>query len=483
MGGTTAKLVDAPTFDGRGIAATLPRSEVEEAIAGKGDVSLKLEVKARPDGAADFEAHTLEIDWDRADLERMLEQASGDQVTLTFDAGELADVIDPDVEGQALRERVAVLTVAIAAATAGTASYVATTTAHHDTATPSYAYVHSTAPIEQVSDAATGGGYQAADTSDVVSRQLENQGVELASDAATGGYTQATVQGAEQYAGYQHASAPTPEIASDAGTGGYTQETVQGAEQYAGYQHAVAPTPDQVSDAASGGGYAQETVQGAAAYAGYQHAAAPAPEQVSDAATGGYSQDTGDLVSRQMANQSPAEQVSDAATGGYTQETVQGAEQYAGYQHAAAPVQHAGDAASTARVHEAQLQSTTGSGPELTSDAATGGYAQETVQGAEQYAGYQHSAAPSVAAGAEMADVHNVVSDAGTAGGTGATELRSDASTGGYTAPAATPSVADSGSSFDAPGTPGLIAGGIALLITGAALVTGKTRRKDPKPA
>ena len=65
MGGTTAKLVDAPTFDGRGIAATLPRSEVEEAIAGKGDVSLKLEVKARPEGAADFEAHTLEIDWDR----------------------------------------------------------------------------------------------------------------------------------------------------------------------------------------------------------------------------------------------------------------------------------------------------------------------------------------------------------------------------------------------------------------------------------
>ena len=61
MGGTTAKLVDAPNFDGRSIAATLPRSEVEEAIAGKGDVSLKLEVKARPEGAADFEAHTLEI--------------------------------------------------------------------------------------------------------------------------------------------------------------------------------------------------------------------------------------------------------------------------------------------------------------------------------------------------------------------------------------------------------------------------------------
>jgi hypothetical protein len=43
--------------------------------------------------------------------------------------------------------------------------------------------------------------------------------------------------------------------------------------------------------------------------------------------------------------------------------------------------------------------------------------------------------------------------------------------------------VGDSGTSFDTPGAPGLIAGGIALLITGAALVTGKGRRKDPKPA
>jgi hypothetical protein len=425
MGGTTAKLVDAPTFDGRSIAATLPRSEVEEAIAGKGEVSLKLEVKARPEGAADFEAHTLEIDWDRADLERMLEQAPGDQVTLTFDAGELADIIEPDVEGQALRERVAVLTVAVAAAAAGTAGYVATTTAHHESTAPSYAYVHSTAPIEQVSDAGTGGYSQAAPSSDVVSRQMENQGVELASDAATGGYTQETVQGAEGYAGYQHSVAPTPEIASDAATGGYSQDTGDVVTR----QVANLPTPDQVSDAASGGGYAQETVQGAEGYAGYVHPTA-ASDLTSDAASGG----------------------------GYSQETVQGAEGYAGYQHSGAPA------------------------PEMASDAATGGYSQETVQGAEGYAGYQHSAAPSVATGAEMTDVHNVVSDAA-AGGAAGTELRSDASTGGYTAPTATPTAGDSGTSFDTPGAPGLIAGGIALLITGAALVTGKSRRKDPKPA
>jgi hypothetical protein len=203
---------------------------------------------------------------------------------------------------------------------------------------------------------------------------------------------------------------------------------VQGAGGYAGYQHSVAPTPEIASDAATGG-YTQETVQGAEGYAGYVHPTA-ASDLTSDAASGG----------------------------GYAQETVQGAEGYAGYQHSGAPA------------------------PEMASDAATGGYSQETVPGAEQYAGYQHSAAPSVAAGAEMTDVHNVVSDAA-AGGAAGTELRSDASTGGYTAPTATPSVGDSGTSFDTPGAPGLIAGGIALLITGAALVTGKSRRKDPKPA
>ena len=53
-----------------------------------------------------------------------------------------------------------------------------------------------------------------------------------------------------------------------------------------------------------------------------------------------------------------------------TQETVQGAEQYAGYVHPTAAA-------------------------DVTSDAASGGgYTQETVEGAGQYAGYQHAAAP-----------------------------------------------------------------------------------------
>src|SRR6266508_1824941 len=395
MGGTTAKLVDAPTFDGPGIAATLPRSEVEQAIARKGDVSLKLEVEARPDGAADFEAHTLEIGWDRADLERLLEESSGDEVMLTFDARELAEVIDPDVEGQLLRERVAVLTVAVAAATAGTAGYVATTMAHHESKPTSYAYVHSTAPIDQVSDAASGGGYGAA--------TVQPTSVEQVSDAASGG-------------GY-----PAASVEDAATAGGYTAGGIQ-------------PTSiEQVSDAASAGGYTAGGIQPTSV------------EQVSDAATGGYTPaapaDQGDVVSRAAANQEAAQgDVLSRAVANDQAGTVQGAGQYAGYQHATAPT------------------------PELTSDAASGG-------------GYQADTA-GAASVSKTADVHNVVTEAASG-----PELMSDAATGGYTAPTATPAATEGGGTFDTPATPGLIAGGIALLITGAAFVTGKARVRKAHPA
>jgi hypothetical protein len=474
MGGTTAKLVDAPTFDGRGIAATLPRSEVEQAVARKGDVSLKLEVEARPDGAADFEAHTLEIGWDRADLERLLEESSGDEVTLTFDARELAEVIDPDVEGQLLRERVAVLTVAVAAATAGTAGYVATTMAHHESKPTSYAYVHSTAPIDQVSDAASGGGYGAATVQPTSVEQVSDAAsgggyptasiedaataggytaggiqptsVEQATDAATaGGYTAGGVQptSVEQVSdaasgGGYTAAAPTEDAAT---AGGYTaggmqpSQSVQGAEQYAGYQHPTAAPVEQVADAATAGGYTAGGIQPTSI------------EQVSDAATGGYTQaapaDQGDVVSRAAANQEAAQgDVLSRAVANDQAGTVQGAGQYAGYQHPTAPT------------------------PELTSDAASGG-------------GYQADTAAGAASASKTADVHNIVTDAGSGG----PELMSDAATGGYTAPTATPAATGGGGTFDTPATPGLIAGGIALLITGAAFATGKARVRRTHPA
>jgi len=385
---TTAKLADAPAFDGRGIPATFARSEVEDALAADGDVALRLEISRRADGADDFEAHTLEIAWDRSELEGLLEKTSGDAVTLTFDAGQLADAMDADVEAHDLRERVLVLTVAAATAAAGSAGYLVTSQ-HHQAAPTPQAYVYSSAPSELVTDAPTG-GYVAPDTA------------------------------AAPAAGYVHSAAPIEQVSDVASTGGGYAE----AAPAAGYVHSAAPV-EQVSDvASSGGGYTQaaelqsDAATGgyaeAAPAAGYVHSAAPV-EQVSDVASsgGGYTQ--------------AAELQSDAATGGYAQP-----EQAAGYVHSSAPIEQVSDVASTG-----------------------GGYSESAPA-----AGYVHSSAPI-----------EQTSDVASSGGGYASEVTASGT-----------SATSAGGGVDVPA--GVIAGGIALLITGAAFVTGRGRfTRPPRPA
>jgi hypothetical protein len=109
---TRARLVDEASLEGRGISTTLPRSEVEEAIASAGGpAQLALDIRAGD------EEHKLAIAWDREDLERILGGTSGDSVVLTFDRDELASAVAGDFEAHGLRERVAVLAVAAATAT------------------------------------------------------------------------------------------------------------------------------------------------------------------------------------------------------------------------------------------------------------------------------------------------------------------------------------------------------------------------------
>jgi hypothetical protein len=119
---STARLADPAGFDfeARGITATIPRTEVEEALHSDMSPELFLDV-ARP---GDDEFHTVMVSWDRGDLERILEASSGDAVKLTFDREELAYAIGDDVEAHGLREKAAVLTViaGIAGAAAGTAA-------------------------------------------------------------------------------------------------------------------------------------------------------------------------------------------------------------------------------------------------------------------------------------------------------------------------------------------------------------------------
>src|SRR5207247_5590916 len=87
---------------------------------GDGPVELTFDV-VRAGGSA----QTISMTWERPDLEHALQSAEGEELALVFDADELERAIDePDVEAQGLREKAAVLTVAVAAiaGTAGSAS-------------------------------------------------------------------------------------------------------------------------------------------------------------------------------------------------------------------------------------------------------------------------------------------------------------------------------------------------------------------------
>ncbi|HVD25086.1 MAG TPA: hypothetical protein VNB86_03745 [Gaiellaceae bacterium] len=111
-----AALVPAPGV-GEGIATSVSRSEIEEVLASEGEpIQLVLDVKRFSDGEGS-ESHTVAVSWERSDLERVLEEAPGDQVVLTFDGEALRQAVEGDVEAHGLRELAVTLAVAATAAT------------------------------------------------------------------------------------------------------------------------------------------------------------------------------------------------------------------------------------------------------------------------------------------------------------------------------------------------------------------------------
>ena len=148
----TARLVDAGAVAGRGIAATVPRSEIEDVLRSE-DGSPELVLDLVRGGAGDVEAHSLRLAWDPSELEELLRRSEGDEVTLLFDGVELEKVFDDmDVEAHGIRERAVVLAVAAAAVAGGTAS--------HASAYPLIGAGgggSSAAPIAMVSDSASSG--------------------------------------------------------------------------------------------------------------------------------------------------------------------------------------------------------------------------------------------------------------------------------------------------------------------------------------
>jgi hypothetical protein len=113
-----AKLVEFADDGGSAALATLPRSEIEDALRiDDGPPELVLDVTRNP-GEADEQTGSVYVLWGREELEELLRRAEGDSVTLAFDPEELAQAFDAEVEGHGFRGAVAVLAVAVAAGTA-----------------------------------------------------------------------------------------------------------------------------------------------------------------------------------------------------------------------------------------------------------------------------------------------------------------------------------------------------------------------------
>ncbi len=228
--GSRAQLIDASNLDARShrIAATVPREEVQEALRTEdGSPELVLDIARRNNG--DVEAHTLRVAWTEDQLEELLRETSGEQVTLVFDADELqqALIAEEDVEAHGVREKTAaVLTVAAMAAAVGASAGTAAASAPGGSG--------GSASIEVISDAASSGVAQApelvsdAASSGPVSVEV-GTGPELISDAASSG--PAPIE----------AAATGPELISDAASSGPAPV------------EAAATGPELISDAASSG--------------------------------------------------------------------------------------------------------------------------------------------------------------------------------------------------------------------------------------
>lgn len=119
-----ARAVLVPASDvSDGLAASVPRSEIEEVLeANEMPIELVLDVKRLSDGES-ADTHSVAISWERSELERLLREAQGDDVILTFDREMLRRAIEEDVEAHGFRE------VALALAIAGTAATGAAATA------------------------------------------------------------------------------------------------------------------------------------------------------------------------------------------------------------------------------------------------------------------------------------------------------------------------------------------------------------------
>jgi hypothetical protein len=114
---TRAQLVD---LDRAGaVGAAFSRAEIAEAAAGTEFPATLLLDLERIEAESGTAQATVAVDWDRETLEQLLASTEDQEIGLWFDERELALAFD-DVEGHGLREKAAVLAVAVVAAGAST---------------------------------------------------------------------------------------------------------------------------------------------------------------------------------------------------------------------------------------------------------------------------------------------------------------------------------------------------------------------------
>jgi hypothetical protein len=119
--GAQAVLESAPNM-GEGLTTSLPRREVEDALAiGDAPLELVLDLTRFADGEP-TETRKVAVAWERADLERVLQESEGDRVDFTFDRDALWRTMEEDVEAHGFRETVIVLAVAVTAASGAAAN-------------------------------------------------------------------------------------------------------------------------------------------------------------------------------------------------------------------------------------------------------------------------------------------------------------------------------------------------------------------------
>lgn len=122
--GARASLVPAADV-GQGLTTSVSRSEIEEVLGSEETpIQLVLEITRFSDGEAG-EKRSVAVSWERIDLEQLLREAQGDDVTLTFDREALRQAMESDVEGHGVRETVLALAVAATAASGAAASAAA----------------------------------------------------------------------------------------------------------------------------------------------------------------------------------------------------------------------------------------------------------------------------------------------------------------------------------------------------------------------